>query len=182
MSLLSISPTATRKIVAGVVAFLLVSLAIVRTSDAAFSAQTTNEDNTFATGRIGLENDATQALFDETGLVPNQVVDNCIEITYAGNVADANLAAVHLDVDLAEGQDLTDHLDVAMSITSDCDASPTYGADGALGDLTGPTGWTPEEDGDTRGFRFRVTVDEVAPQDSSVSGIDLTWSVETVGD
>jgi hypothetical protein len=181
VSISSISPTTARKLVAGVVALLLVSLAIVRTSDAAFSAQTTTDDISFSTGQIDLDNDATTPLFDESNLIPGDVVASCVLITYDGSVAAADLTPVDLAVDLGNDDALLDHLDVAMSVSDDCDATPTYGTAGALADLAGSTGWTPDAPEESRGFHFQVTVGSDAPQGATAEGIALTWSLETSG-
>lgn len=182
MSVLSVSPTTTRKVLAGIVALLLVSFAIVRTSDAAFSAQTTNENNQFATGDIDLDDDADLALFNETNLIPGDVLESCIEITYTGSVASDDLAEVELAVDVGTDVDgLLDELGVATDITDTCGDDPTYGAPGSLTAVAGATGWTPDEPSEMQAFWFEVTVGDGAPQDATADGINLTWSLETTG-
>lgn len=182
MSVLSVSPTTTRKVLAGIVALLLVSLAIVRTSDAAFSAQTTNQNNQFATGDIDLGNDAASPLFDETNLIPGDVLESCIEITYTGSVASDDLAEVELAVDTGPDVDgLLAELDVATATTDTCSDTPTYGTPGLLTAVAGATGWTPDAPDETQAFWFEVTVGEDAPQGATAEGIDLTWSLETTG-
>ena len=182
MSVLSVSPTTSRKVLAGIVALLLVSLAIVRTSDAAFSANTTNENNQFATGDIDLDNNASSPLFEETNLVPGNVRDNCIEITYTGLVTSDDLAEVELGVTPGSDDDhLLDHLDVAVSITDACTDAPNYGTPDSLTAIAGATGWTPNAPSETQAFRFQVTVGEDAPQGATADGITLTWSLETNG-
>lgn len=182
MSVLSASPTATRKVLAGVVALLLVSLAIVRTSDAAFSAATTNENNAFTTGQINLSADASAPLFAEANLVPGDVIANCIEITYNGSVTSADLSEVALAVDVANDADgLLADLDVAMDLTNACTDAATYGPIGPLTDLAGTTGWTPNAPNETQAFHFQVTVGPDAAQDAAADGITLTWALETTG-
>lgn len=182
VSVLSVSPTSSRKVLAGIVALLLVSLAIVRTSDAAFSAQTTNEGSQFATGNIDLDTQTTSPLFTEFDLIPGDVRESCIEITYTGSVGADDLAEVELAV--ATGDDaggLLDELDVATDLTNSCVDAPTYVAAGKLMAVAGATGWTPDTPGETQAFHFQVTVGGGAPQDATVDEIDLTWSLETSG-
>ncbi len=55
MSTLFVSPARSRQVLAAIVAFALVSVFVIRTSDAAFTAETANADNEFSTASIGLE-------------------------------------------------------------------------------------------------------------------------------
>jgi hypothetical protein len=182
VSFSSISPTTARKLVAGVVAFLLVSLAIVRTSDAAFTAQTTTDDISFTTGNIDLDNSATTPLFDESNLIPGNVLESNVLITYTGSVGTDDLTAVDLAVNPGpDNDDLLDHLEVAMSVTDACGDAPTYGTSGPLAALGGSTGWTPDEPSQERCFHFQVTVGTDAPQNATADDISLPWSLETTG-
>lgn len=182
MSVLSVSPTTTRKVLAGIIALLFVSLAIVRTSDAAFSAQTTNEGNQFATGNIDLGGSTTSPLFNETNLIPGDVLESCIEITYTGSVGSDDLAEVDLTADTGDDTGgLLAHLDVAAATTDECTDTPGYGTGGSLTAVGGATGWIPDTPSETQAFHFQVTVGENAPQGATANGIDLTWSLETTG-
>ncbi len=194
MSILQLSPTTTRKVVAGVVAFLLVSLAIVRTSDAAFSAQTTNEDNRFATGTISLGSDHEVPLFGDAedgdamvhalGLAADETLEPaCIEITYDGSFDAGDLTEVQASVAIGDDDGLAAHLQVAASMTGSCSDSPSWTD---VGDLQGlaaagsqSTTWTPTDGDEVRAFHFQVTVDDEAPQGAGTSDVTLTWSIET---
>jgi len=182
VSTLSLSPTTTRKVLAAIVAFLLVSFAIIRTSEAAFTAETTNPDNAFATGGITLTDDFTNPMFDEEFLVPGDVIEECILITYDGTVDVSTLSEVTLAVAVtgANTNGLADELLVQADDTASCLDTPSYGSAVALADFpTAPgTGWTPAASGETRGFHFRVEVGSGAPQNSMTNGVNVTWEIE----
>ena len=178
-----------RQLLAAIVAFALVSAFVIRTSDAAFNAETSNDDNLFATGEISLTNDLTAPMFgdqagngdiqtDAVNLAEDDVRTACIEITYEGTFDDTQLTEVSLAATAGAGA-LVPFLDFATAQTALCTDDPTFGADGTLAALTGDTGWTPTADGDTQAFHFRATVKEDAPMDATAEDIDLTWSVST---
>ena len=205
MSTLSLSPTTTRKVLAAIVAFLLVSLAIIRTSEAAFTAETTNPDNEFATAFIDLETEDERplfgdtagtpaALFDGLGLVPNQQIEGCLDVDYTG---DDNLDALNIENVVFDVTGATDDLAGELTVTVDRLDSCTGGTSQgtivnavALDSISNvDTGWEPAGATDSRGFRFTIDVgvagDPDNPGDGGVlpgmtaEGIDLTWSVAT---
>ncbi len=188
MSTLFISPARTRQVIAAIVAFALVSVFVIRTSDAAFTAETTNENNRFSTGEITLAANYEQPMFggDEArtfalGLKPGDVVEECIEITYSDTLESTALDEVEFGVTVpAIAETLADHLSVESARTDTCtEGEPTYTASSDLADLPTSTGWTPEASPETQAFHFRVTVGPDAPQGRTAAGINLTWSVST---
>jgi len=185
----SLPSTRTRQLLAAIVAFALVSVFVIRTSDAAFTASTSNEDNLFATGEISLGSNPTVPMFgdgppvsatDATGLKPGDVVEACILITYTDTLQDTNLTEVTLETAGAAGV-LAEALNVELAVTANCaaPAEEDFRDPLALNDLPTTTGWTPENSGDFQGFHFRVTVGDSAPEGATASGIDFTWSVST---
>ena len=180
-----------RQLLAAAVAFALVSVFVLQTSDAAFKAEFTNADNEFSTGTIELEGDHTAPLFgDRTAtpaavangldLKPGDVTEACIEITYTDSLENTVLTEVELTSNLDDpAGNLADDLEVELSVDADCDATPTYTSPVALPQLPSSTGWVPDASGEKRGFHFRVTVGDDAEQGASVDEIDLTWSVST---
>jgi len=187
----SLPSTRTRQVLAAIVAFALVSVFVIRTSDAAFTATAVNTGNEFSTGTISLDADYEVPMFgntegdpaalnDATGLKPGDVVEACILITYDDTLQDTELTEVALSTDIAEEGGLADDLDVELAVTADCaEAVEDYAAPVALNALPTATGWTPGSAGDSQGFHFRVTVADTALQGASASGIDFTWSVST---
>jgi hypothetical protein len=182
-----------RRALAALLALALVSVLVIRTSNAAFTAQTENTGNAFATATIGLDTDLTQPLFggagavvEATALVPGSVVSGCITIDFSdtsGQLTDADLTAVELQIDGASGL-LANALAVDVEVEED-------GCGGAvLGTLSGslagfgsqPTAWTPSGDGDEAGYRFTVTLPTGAGNTlmgTSVEDVTLRWSVAT---
>jgi len=198
MSTLFISPARTRQVIAAIVAFALVSVFVIRTSDAAFTAETTNPDNLFRTAVIDLETNETVPLFGEetdgplstvkaVDLIPGQEIEGCLDVAYEGP-ADISLDEVTFDVDITNDDDLlAGALNVAVTRVDNCtdetlEANVVSNSLAALNTAAAVnTGWTPITDGETRGFLFTVTVDndlEDAMGDD-VTGVDLIWSVTT---
>ena len=69
-------------------AFILIALLVVTSSRAAFVAQSDNATNQVSSAAIQLtDNDNGVAMFNNiTGLVPGQVVDRCLDVTYTGSI------------------------------------------------------------------------------------------------
>jgi len=177
-----------RQLLAAAIAFALVSVFVLQTSDAAFTAQADNTGNEFSTGTISLSADFDTTLFGQEGvaranglnLKPGDVTEACIEITYTDSLDSTELTEVELAVNLDDPADnLADDLDVELSVAADCSVASTYAPAVALPSLPSSTGWVPVASGEKRGFHFRVTVGDDAEQGASVDEIDLTWSVST---
>ena len=187
----SLPSARSRQILAAVVAFALVSVFVIRTSDAAFTVTTDNDDNLFATGQLDLDNPLTAPMFGDTSgnadiqtdavnLAEGDVRLACIEITYTGTFAAGQLTEVSLAVAGGGGaNDLVDSLAFQVARTNDCTDTPTFGAAGPLDALAGDSGWTPDSPTSTQAFHFRATVLEDAPMNAVAEDIDLTWSVST---
>lgn len=190
----TIRPTTVR-LLAAVASLLLVSALIVRTTDAAFTAETTNSGNTFQAAVVGLTADDADPMFliDETGtsatmagsLVPGQTVESCIVITYTGDVA-ATDVVLSYDETLAGGP-LLSSLDVSVEsfAASSCGtagtgtAVATGGLDAAI---SSATGWSPDTTDTQRAFLFAVTLDAAADdslQSATASGVAFTWSTSS---
>jgi len=99
--------------VAAIPAGLLVSgLVVAQTSSAAFTAQTTTEENSWSSGKVTLTNDhAAKAVFNADKIVPGDSDSQTVEVTYDGDVeAGIKLFAVDTADDtgaLAEALQLT---------------------------------------------------------------------------
>jgi hypothetical protein len=201
-------PTTSRRVFAALLALALVSLLVLRTSDAAFTAGDRNDGNLFRTATIALGVAATQPLFglpgdalvDATGLIPGHSVTGCVEVGFTDDAGAAagSLAPVELALDwnatgTGSADALAGWLDVEVAVHA-------AGCDGALGGqgtgvTTGnPSGtvadgfadttttWTPAGDGDQVGYVITVTLDADADdtvQGAAVTGVDLVWSVST---
>ncbi len=186
----SLPSARTRQVLAAIVAFALVSVFVIRTSDAAFTATTENTGNEFSTGTISLDANHEVPMFgggnpdsviEATRLKPGDVVEACTLITYEDDLQVTDLTEVTLTTAIAIPGGLADDLDVELAVTDDCGtlADDDYREPVALTELPTTTGWTPAADGDDQGFHFRVTVADTAPDGATASGIDFTWSVST---
>lgn len=181
-----------RRLIIAVATFLLISFLVIRTSDAAFTANHVNEDNAFAAASIALDGSETIPLFgdgapasvaDASALYPGNTVEACIDITYTGDLDTGELQPVDLSIAGATGA-LADGLTVTVDRLDSCTAGTVEAGVGTPGALSAfpatATGWTPSGDGDARGFLFTVEVDDTdALQGESLTGVDITWSLES---
>lgn len=185
------------RIAAAVASFLLVSLFVVQTSQAAFSATTTNTGNSFEVATVQLNDDATTPLFhhtlaaetDSSAMVPGTPVTACIVLDYTGTATTLNpvtLAASAPGTDLgAAGQYFTVAYEVDTADPT-CGTTPAAFNDGSwtLDAAYPATGiaWTPTGAGDAASVWFAVTLSSTAPngvQAAQVDDVDLTFSVST---
>ena len=171
------------------VSFVLIALLVVTSSQAAFTAATTNTGNSASTATLTLsDDDSGTAMFDGvTGLVPGTPVERCIRVTYVGGV---DPAPVRLYAPGPVTGDLAPYLTLTVDVGPDsggpyssCAGFTATGGhvyDGLLGGVpttydTGLTTWDPVATGETRTFRFRLVVtDDTAAQDKSAT-FGFTW-------
>ena len=165
----------------------------------AFSSTTDNPGNTIATGTVAIsDNDGgASKLIDISGAKPSTNYDRCIRVTYTGTLAaDVKLSipdavgalASDLDLDVTPGA-----LPPTTTTFGDCtgftaDAGGNIFGDGGSDTLatfkssyadwtTGlqhnPGGsWT---QGETVAYRFRVNVQDDAPQGAATSAFTVKW-------
>lgn len=180
-----------RRSLIAVATFLLVSVLVIRTSDAAFTADHTNPDNEFATATIDLSSPTTEPLFgdgltsvvDSSNLFPGDVVDTCIDIVYAGGLDAADLTSVGFDIAGAAGT-LADELLVTVDVLDgDCSSGASDNVIVAGSAISGvgatDSAWTPADDGDVRGFAISVEVTDDAAQDDTLADVELIWTLES---
>lgn len=182
------------QLAAAVASLLLVSTLVVRVSSAAFSAQTDNPSNSWATGEVTLSDDdgggAASAMFDVTGMLPGQTVTKCITVTYTGS---ADPTAVKLFADVTDGG-LGDHLDVTVregdgGAYADCTGFATTAtlANGVtLNDFadhadyaTGAGSWNPTGTEQDKTYQFVVTLGADTPDAAQGADAQATFTWET---
>jgi hypothetical protein len=74
-------------IVAALVSLLLISVLVIRTSDAAFSATTANTGDQWSAGTVTLvDDDSNSAMFSVTNMKPGASSEHCITVTYSGSL------------------------------------------------------------------------------------------------
>lgn len=197
--------TASRiRLGAALAALGLVAILVVRTSQAAFTAQTTNEDNAFQAATMTLTDEASQALFrvdvNSGDLLPGQTIENCVPLTYdAGDAypsqpvrlyspaaaAGALARALDVRVDVGHGGSLDDCSGfTATGPARFVGALVAGGAgwDGVQDYASGVDLWTPAEGDAARTVRLRVSFDESADdslQGASANQLDFTFEARS---
>jgi hypothetical protein len=179
--------------------FILIAVLVVTSSRAAFVAQNDNIANTVSSAAIDLtDNDADGAMFNSVGLMPGTNVEKCIDVTYAGNIdpqlvkiyataAPTGTLATYLDLTVDVGDDTTD----AFGTCTDFG----LGAGGSTNVYTGTLGafatahpdyasgrsttWDPTGNGQTRTFRFTLSVQDVAAAEGLTTTFGFSWETRT---
>jgi hypothetical protein len=178
----------TTALAAVTVSVVASALLVSGATDAAFTASTTNQPNTWQAGSVVLgDDDGTTAMFDEAGLVPGDSGENCIVVTFDGDTeVDVRLFAT------LGTSGLEDHLDVVVEA----------GTGGGFGDCTGFTAsqqvhagtlasmpssyaaaaspWSPTAAGQSLTYRFAWTLaDDPAAMGEQVSATFM-WEARSV--
>jgi hypothetical protein len=177
-------------------AFILIALLVVTSSRAAFVAQSDNVANSVSTPSILLsDNDTTTAMFTVPDLVPGQVTDRCIDVTYAGSADPTQVSlfsagtptgtlASYLNLSIEYAPDTTDAF-------GSCASFPLAGTDVySSGTLSGfatthtthdnsLTMWDPPAGTQTMTFRFRISVQDVTAAANKTTTFGFTWETRT---
>ncbi len=178
--------------------FILIALLVVTSSRAAFVAQNHNVNNTVSSASIDLaDNSLGVAMFTETGLMPGVPVDKCVDVTYTGNI---DPLPVRLYATAAPTGTLATYLDLTVDVAAD--NNDPYGTCTSFGSVGGSTnvykgtladfatqhsdyanaddaGFDPTGTGQTRTFRFRISVQDVAAAEGLTSTFGFTWETRT---
>jgi len=182
--------------------FILVALLVVTSSRAAFVAQNDNIANTVSSATVDLtDNDGATAMFNLTGLMPGNAQARCIQVTYTGNIdptavrlyrssvptsdAPANKLAPYLNLTVESG---TMPAATSFSGCSGFSATATeYSGtlDGfattrtVYADAGAVTTWDPAGNGETRTFRFTVSVQDVPAAEGKNTTFGFQWETRT---
>ena len=135
------------------------------------------------------DTDAGTALFDgDVVLAPGVALDRCIAVTYVGDVDPSSVLlyaagasgelAPYLDLTISMGTATADDFGICASFT----AAETLFT-GTLAEFvaqhadygSGRATWNPVADGETRGFRFRVSVRDEPAAAGKSAGFGFTW-------
>lgn len=162
---------------------------------AAWTATTTNPNNTFQAGDIGIaDNDSEQAMFTIANMEPGDTEQRCIRVTNTGTTA---FDSVKFYADPASG-DLAYYLDTTIDRGTGAITFPNCAGfsvvdagiyDGYMVDMpTDPTsaitetgdpiaGWAP---GASKVYRLTVTLPSDTPDDSAGDSVafGLVWDAE----
>lgn len=179
-------------VTAGIVAS---SLIMWRSSDAAFTATTSNGSDSFSTGSVVIaDNDSGTALFNLTNMKPGATGSACIRVTYSGTLA----AAVKLYASAAATTNALSSyitLQIEESTGNGTTTFPSCAGLGAVATLfnstmasfgssnatyaTGVSSWAPSGAA-SRDYRITYTLSDTAPNGtmSSTASMTLTWEAQ----
>jgi len=178
--------------------FILVAGLVVTSSRAAFVAQNDNTANTVSSASIDLtDNAANGAMFNTVGLMPGTSVEKCIEVTYTGNI---DPLLVQLYATTPPTGSLAPYLNLTIDVADENDDAfgtcTSFGADGgstnvytgtlaafttAHPDYAGgrSTTWDPTGTGQTRSFRFTLSVQDVSAAEGKTTNFGFSWETRT---
>lgn len=167
---------------------------IYQASNAAFTATTSNDANTFSSGTVVLaDDDAANVMFNASGLTPGDTATKCINVSYSGTVA-ANVklyATGYTNTGLAEYLDFTieEGTGATGGATFDCTGftGPTSLHTGTLAAFgtantayaSGLSSWQPAG-ATTRSYRMTYTVRDVNAAQGKSAGLNFTWEARNV--
>jgi hypothetical protein len=165
---------------------LLISFLVVNRSTDALTGRY-GTGGRFQAGSVSLiDDDTDQSLFDVPAMAPGQQYENCITVTYSGQLGDpAVQVAAKADGALASALRFTLEVGQGGSF-EDCAEFAPEGViyEGTLGAFTehhpagaGLTAFEPEGPGDERTFRFRFQLDADNAAQGAQAGVDFLWSV-----
>lgn len=177
----------------GIGAAALVSLLVMRTSDAVFTAQLTNTGNSFTAGNVSLSDGGAGTLFAIPVMEPGQQVSSCIDVTYGGSIPDPSVVRLYVTGMTESVVGFAAQLNLTVErLTGGCagavtetiaDGTTTLAAfAGARTDYaTGAGTWDPSGTPETAGYRFTVELDADTDntfQNAAVTDTVLVWEVE----
>jgi hypothetical protein len=164
---------------------------MLQTSDALFTATTSNAANSFSTGSVAIsDNSAGTALFAVTGMKPGATGVACIKVSYTGSLASTvkvyatgetatNALDTYLTVQIEEGSSAATAF---PSCTGFVTASTVFNA--ALNTVastygTGYGTWAPST-GAAKDYRITYTLSGGAPATvvNSTASATITWEAQ----
>jgi hypothetical protein len=170
--------------------FTLVALLVVSSSHQAFVAQSENVLNHVTSTDINLtDSDGGTAMFpNEMGLSPGTTVDRCIEVTYNGNIdpkpvqmytaASSGALAPYLLLTIEMGAATGDPFGscAAFSPSTTLYSGTLAGFAAAHPDHAGGLAtWDPAGAGETRSFRFTLSVQDDPAASGASATFGFTW-------
>lgn len=167
---------------------------ILQSTQAVFSATTTNASNTWQAGSVSLDDDDSGAAMftSSTAFVPGQTAENCIQVSYGGDVT----SAVRLYASaVADPDGLAQYVDLVLEQGSGGGFGSCAGFtkdSGGAGDLysgtlsafttsqtsyaTGVSTWSPTGAGQTKVYRFEVGMQSGTPQSAQGGSASATFT------
>lgn len=190
------SPAGVIRFVAVLIGVLLVSVITLQRSQSAFSGTTTYGDgDVIQAATVTLTSSATGRL-DVANMVPGDTITRCVNVVYDGTATATQLDSVRLFAANGSGDVLGDSLGITIDMGAVGDTCASLGAATqvvspqtvtALSSAHGTyasaidSGWTPSAKGQTRPFRFTLTLSNTTPNELQGKSAKLlfTWEVHT---
>ncbi|SDG31162.1 hypothetical protein SAMN05660324_2341 [Klenkia brasiliensis] len=184
----------TIQLAAVALTFLLVALLVASSSYAAFVATTDNTADTVTSGGVALsDNDSGSAMFASEGpLTPGNNLSRCIDVTYTGTVNPGPVylysagvtgdAGTYFNLTVEVGPDTADAFGNCSSFSA---TSTLYtGTIAAFQSsknsyATGISTWDPAASGETRTFRFTVSVANDQNAQNRTTNFGFTWETRS---
>lgn len=173
-------------------AVVVTTSGVVRSSLAVVTATTSNEGNSITTSTITLDADVASALFDVVDLAPGDSERRCVEVTYEGTTSSPSPVRLFVG-GMADERGLAGHLRMRVvetggSVGCDGAADGDVVLDEVLADaarthvdhMSGVGRWTPTSPTETRAYVVEVTLDRDTPTRFNGARIDdlrLVWEV-----
>jgi hypothetical protein len=171
---------------------------VVNQSSAAFSAETFNEADTWAAGKVLLSNDHYAALFSPKGIAPNYAESHCITVASGsdipvnlkmyskGLVSGALSSALLLKVEEGAGGTNVDGVAGRAGSCTGFAASTsvfdgTIESFGAKTNFASGVGATVIAPNETKQYRIMVSLPDSAPNtlQSTKSGVSFVWEAQS---
>ncbi len=175
---------------------LVILVAIVGTgaliwtsSNAAFTATTSNGTNSWASGQVSLtDDDSNTAMFTATGLKPGSTGSNCITVTYTGNLAASiklyattyiGTLGSYLSLTIDQGSGGSFGNCGSFSVGSNLYTGTLAGFAGAKVDWASGVGsFTPSSNGATAVYRFTYTLQDNNLAQNLIATCGFTWEAQ----
>jgi hypothetical protein len=177
-------------------ALLFVSFLVVSTSRAAFSSTTGNTGNTASAGSVTLtDDDAGSVLFNVSGMAPTDAATECITVTYNGDLTPSAPVQLYRS-GAVTGTGLDQYLDLIVEVGTGGSYGSCVGFTPSATLFTGntvqnfaathtsyatalSTAWTPTGAGQSRTFRFTITLQDNNSAQSLNVGFGFTWEAQS---
>ncbi len=180
------------KLAAPLVALLLVSALVITMSLAAFSDTTDNAGNNWAAGTVIItDDDGGAAMFNATGMKPNDVVTNCIVVTYSGTLTPADVSLygsvggtgldtyLTVDLDIGSGGVFGDCTGFVKDAGGDIYTGTLAGFAAAYTDFaTGLQSWSPAATPESKTYRFSLTLQDNNAAQGLNASATFTWEAQ----
>jgi len=171
------------------VGLVLSGVLVLGFSHSAFTASTTNANNSWSTGSLDIGTNLTQTMFSHSAntykndrdqlMVPGKVITSGVTVTYTGNVK----GDVRVYSSAIADKTLSDKLNLKITDNaSNTLFNNTLSNFSLLGGWSGSsaTSWKPTTSGAQKTYTFTVTAAADAPGDATVGAVTFTWEARAI--